>query len=241
MPNSSAKLATECVGCRPRRWPFWFRDLDALAGASSDEVGLELGNHREDFEWQAADGVVGVVNGTADVELDVLGGELVDDVFRVSKASSEPVELRDDACVALSAEHLVTIPRVQVASIVDTGGPRTAGSRSPGSRSPTARSPTSASSASPVLSSGRSTPRSEGRGRGFEGQSVATCALSSMPSFRSRQQRLRTGGWMLATSSAKSSSCRKRSASTATDRLVRDHLDSRFPNGRSLQDPITSS
>ncbi|OII34062.1 hypothetical protein BIV02_08245 [Curtobacterium sp. MMLR14_014] len=81
---------------------FRFRDLHAFARSRADEVGLELGHHREDVEQQAADGVVRVVDGAADVELDVLGGEFVDDVFRVSKASSEPVELGDDECVPVT-------------------------------------------------------------------------------------------------------------------------------------------
>jgi hypothetical protein len=40
-------------------------DLHSFARASSDEVGLELGDHREDVAQQPADGIVGVVNGAA--------------------------------------------------------------------------------------------------------------------------------------------------------------------------------
>ena len=84
---------------------FGLGDLHPFARASSNEVGLELGHHREDVEQQPADRIVGVVNGTADVELDVLRGQLVDDVLRVSKASCEPVELRDDKCVPVATRR----------------------------------------------------------------------------------------------------------------------------------------
>ncbi|AOX66225.1 hypothetical protein BJK06_11070 [Curtobacterium sp. BH-2-1-1] len=81
---------------------FRFRDLHSFARSGADEVGLELGHHREDVEQQPANGVVRVVDGAADVELDVLGGEFVDDVLRVAEASCEPVELGDDECVPVT-------------------------------------------------------------------------------------------------------------------------------------------
>lgn len=37
---------------------FRFRDLHSFARSGADEVGLELGHHREDVEQQPADGVV---------------------------------------------------------------------------------------------------------------------------------------------------------------------------------------
>jgi hypothetical protein len=51
---------------------FRFRDLHSFARSGSDEVGLELGHHREDVEQQPTDGVVRVVDGATDVELDVV-------------------------------------------------------------------------------------------------------------------------------------------------------------------------
>lgn len=76
---------------------FGLGDLHAFAGAHPDQIGLELGDHRQDVEQQPADRVV---HRAAEVELDGTPGELVGDRARVRKRSGESVELRHDERVA---------------------------------------------------------------------------------------------------------------------------------------------
>lgn len=70
-------------------------DLHAFAGTGTDEVGFEFGNHGQDIEQQPADGVGGVVDGSAQAQLDVPLGEVLDDVPGIGQGTSEPVELGD--------------------------------------------------------------------------------------------------------------------------------------------------
>jgi hypothetical protein len=78
---------------------FGFGDLHAFAGA--DEVGFEFGDHGQDVEEQPADGVGGVMDGSADAELHVPFGEVFDDVPGVGQGPGEPVEFGDDEGVAV--------------------------------------------------------------------------------------------------------------------------------------------
>lgn len=55
-------------------------DLHAFAGSGADEVGFEFGDHREHVEEEFTDGAGGVVDGSAEAELDVAFGEVLDDV-----------------------------------------------------------------------------------------------------------------------------------------------------------------
>lgn len=73
---------------------FGFRDLHAFPGSGADQVGFELGNHGEDIEQEPSDGVVGVVDRSADAEFHVLG---------VAKGPCQPVEFGDDEGVAAAA------------------------------------------------------------------------------------------------------------------------------------------
>lgn len=82
---------------------FGFRDLHAFPGSGADQVGFELGNHGEDIEQEPSDGVVGVVDRSADAEFHVLGGEFVNDVLGVAKGPCQPVEFGDDEGVAAAA------------------------------------------------------------------------------------------------------------------------------------------
>jgi hypothetical protein len=77
-------------------------DLHAFAGAGAgaDEVGLEFGDHGQDVEEEFADGVGGVVDGSAEAELDVPLGEVLDDVACVGQRAGEPVQLGDHQGVA---------------------------------------------------------------------------------------------------------------------------------------------
>ena len=52
-------------------------DLHALAGAHADQVGLELGDHREHVEQEPADRIGRVVHRPAEVELDLAARQLV--------------------------------------------------------------------------------------------------------------------------------------------------------------------
>lgn len=67
--------------------------LHTLAGSHPDEVGLEFGDHGQDVEQQPADGVGGIMDGSAEVELDLAGGELVSDVASIGEGAGEPIEL----------------------------------------------------------------------------------------------------------------------------------------------------
>ena len=70
-------------------------DLHALPGPRADEVGLEFGDHRQDVEQQPADRVGGVVDVSAQAELDVPFGEVLDDVAGVGQGPGQAVELGD--------------------------------------------------------------------------------------------------------------------------------------------------
>jgi hypothetical protein len=80
-----------------------FRDGHALAGARPGEVGLELGDHRQDGEQQPADRVGGIVDGPAEVQADAAGRQLVDDVSGIRDGAGEPVEFGDHEGVARPA------------------------------------------------------------------------------------------------------------------------------------------
>lgn len=78
-------------------------DLHAFAGAGADEVGFEFGDHGQDVEEEFADGVGGVVDGSAEAELDVAFGEIFDDVAGVGQGAGETVEFGDHEGVAGAA------------------------------------------------------------------------------------------------------------------------------------------
>jgi hypothetical protein len=80
-------------------------DLHAFAGAGAgaDEVGFEFGDHGQDVEEELADGVGGVVDGSAEAELDVAFGEVFDDVACVGQGTGEAVKLGDHQGVAGAA------------------------------------------------------------------------------------------------------------------------------------------
>jgi len=72
----------------------------SLARAHPDQIRLELRDHPEHVEQQPADRVARVVDAAAEAERDTFSCELVRDVARVGQGPGEPVELRDDECVA---------------------------------------------------------------------------------------------------------------------------------------------
>lgn len=78
-------------------------DLHPLSHSGPDQIRFELGHHRKDVEQKPPHGIVRIVDKTADVELDVLGGEFVDDVLRIAKPSREPIQLRNHKRVSVSA------------------------------------------------------------------------------------------------------------------------------------------
>src|SRR5664279_2835476 len=88
------------LGCFPRSRP-----LASAAAIPSwvrmrDEVCLELGDHGQHVEQQPADGVGWVVDRAAEVQLDLAGGQLVDDVAGVRQGPGEPIKFGDDKGVA---------------------------------------------------------------------------------------------------------------------------------------------
>ena len=83
--------------------PLRFGDLHAFACSGANQIGLEFGNHREAVEEEAPDRIVRIVDGASDAELHLLRGELVDDVFRISERTCQPVEFGDDQGVTASA------------------------------------------------------------------------------------------------------------------------------------------
>ncbi len=58
-------------------------DLHALARAQPDQVSLELGDHRQHVEQQPPHRIGGIVYRTAEAELDVAVGEVLEDRSRV--------------------------------------------------------------------------------------------------------------------------------------------------------------
>jgi len=74
--------------------------------------------------------IVGIVNRSSDAEFHILGGELVDDVFGVSKGTRQPVELGNDQRVtaaargeSLSKAGACTVGAGQAVICVDQGWP----------------------------------------------------------------------------------------------------------------------
>lgn len=78
-------------------------DGEAFAGPELDQVGFELGHHREHVEQQPTDGVGRVVHRGTDGELHLARGEFGDDVAGVRHGAGEPVELGDHQRVAAAA------------------------------------------------------------------------------------------------------------------------------------------
>ena len=87
----------------PRKPALGLGDGHALAGAHADEVAFELGDHGQDVEQQLADCVGRVIDGAAEAEFDLAGGEVIGDVAGVGQGPDQPVELGDDQGVAGSA------------------------------------------------------------------------------------------------------------------------------------------
>lgn len=88
---------------RTEKSPFRFSNLHAFPRSSTTQIRLELRNHGKNVEEEAPDRIVRVVYGSSDAQFHVLGGELVDDVFRVSQRTRQTVELCDNECVSCSA------------------------------------------------------------------------------------------------------------------------------------------
>jgi hypothetical protein len=63
----------------------------------------KFGDHAKHVEQEPSDRVVGVVDCSAQVEFDVLGGEFVDDVPGIGQGASQAIELGDHQRVAGSA------------------------------------------------------------------------------------------------------------------------------------------
>ena len=64
---------------------FGFRDLHAFAGAEPDEIRLELRDHCQDVEQQPADRIGWVVHGSAETELHLSLGEILEDRAGIGK------------------------------------------------------------------------------------------------------------------------------------------------------------
>src|SRR5664280_596205 len=83
--------------------PFGFGDLHALSGAKTNQVRLELGDHREHVEQQPADRIGRVVHRSTQVETNLPDCELVGDGSGVWQRPGKPVELGDHQGVAFTA------------------------------------------------------------------------------------------------------------------------------------------
>jgi hypothetical protein len=86
-------LAFAAFGLFAAEPAFGLGDLHAFAGAGTDEVGFEFGDHGQDVEQQPADGIGGVMDGTAETELHVAFGEVFDDVPGIRQGAGEAVQL----------------------------------------------------------------------------------------------------------------------------------------------------
>ena len=79
--------------------PGHFSDLHPLASARSDQVSLELSDHRQHIEGEPATRVNWVVNGTTDTELHFTMDEVIDNVFPIAKRTCQAIELGHDESV----------------------------------------------------------------------------------------------------------------------------------------------
>ena len=66
---------------------------------------LDVGDHGQHVEQQPADGVGGVVHGSAQLQADAAGGQLLDDVASVGQRPREAVEFGDHQGVAGAASR----------------------------------------------------------------------------------------------------------------------------------------
>ena len=70
-------------GLLTAKMPFRFGHLHSFAGSGANQIRLEFGDHRQDVEEEALDGVVRVMHRSADTQLHIFGRQLVNDVFRI--------------------------------------------------------------------------------------------------------------------------------------------------------------
>src|SRR4051794_37879351 len=91
------------LGCLPRSRPLGLGDLHALDGAKSDQVGLELRDHRENVEQQPTDRVGRVIDRAAQAQADLPGGEFVGDRPRIGQRPRQTVKLGDHQGVTCPA------------------------------------------------------------------------------------------------------------------------------------------
>ena len=76
-------------------------DLHSFPRPGTDEVGFELGNHRQHVEQQLAHRVGGVVHRPGDAQLDLPGREVVGDLVGIADGPSQPIELGDHEGVTI--------------------------------------------------------------------------------------------------------------------------------------------
>ena len=78
-------------------------DGHALPSPGTGKVSFKLGDDTESGKQQPADWVCRIVHRAADVQLDAVGGEFVNDVAGVRNRPGEPVELCHNERVAAAA------------------------------------------------------------------------------------------------------------------------------------------
>jgi hypothetical protein len=78
-------------------------DPHSLLGSRSDEVGFELGDHRQDVEQQPADRVGGVVHRCAETESHLALGQILSDRPSIGQRAGKPVQFGDDQRVTGAA------------------------------------------------------------------------------------------------------------------------------------------
>ena len=66
-------------------------DLQTFAGSHADEIGLELGHHRQNIEQQATDRVGGVMDRSADADADAAFGQLIENLAGIGDGPSKSV------------------------------------------------------------------------------------------------------------------------------------------------------
>jgi len=75
-------------------------DSHALLGPQTDQVGLELGDHRQHVEQQPTDGVGRIVHRRADAQLDLTPRQVLEDLAGIRHRSCQSVEFGHDERVA---------------------------------------------------------------------------------------------------------------------------------------------
>lgn len=84
------------LGLFPAEPALGLGNLHPFAGSHADEIGFELGDHRQHIEQEFPHWVGGVVDGATNIESDFSAGEVICDFMRVPDGTGQAVKFSDD-------------------------------------------------------------------------------------------------------------------------------------------------